>query len=108
MQRIPVTERPNLADAAAEHELEYVAGEGVTGWDESAYYQFTMVEIAEDFKRTLHPISTGYSSQGPDLGAAALQLIKAPKIAVLKSEEANTLSYGEIWHYHPSLFLHLR
>ena len=49
MQRILVTERPNLADAAAEHELEYVAGEGVTGWDESAYYQFTMVEIAEDF-----------------------------------------------------------
>ena len=62
-------------------------------------YTQTLVEIAEDFKRTLHPISTGYSSQGPDLGAAALQLIKAPKIAVLKSEEANTLSYGEIWHY---------
>ena len=49
MQRIPVTERPNLADAADEHELEYVAGKGITGWDESAYYQFTTQEIDENF-----------------------------------------------------------
>ena len=48
MQRIPVTERPNLADVAAEHELEYNAGQGVTGWDESAYYQFTPQQIEED------------------------------------------------------------
>ncbi len=48
MQRIPVTERPNLAAVAAEHELEYVAGEGVAGWDESAYYQFTPQQIEED------------------------------------------------------------
>ena len=48
MQRIPVTERPNLAAAAAEHELEYVAGSGVTGWDESAYYQFTPQQIEEN------------------------------------------------------------
>ena len=48
MQRIPVTERPNLAAAAAEHELVYVAGSGVTGWDESAYYQFTPQQIEEN------------------------------------------------------------
>ena len=50
MQRIPVTERPNLADAADEHELEYVAGKGITGWDESAYYQFSTREIEEDLE----------------------------------------------------------
>ena len=48
MQRIPVTERPNLAAAAAEHELEYSAGEGINGWDESAYYQFSPQQIEED------------------------------------------------------------
>jgi glutathionylspermidine synthase len=48
MQRIPVSERPDLARAAAEHGLEYDAGEGVTGWDESAYYQFTGRQIEED------------------------------------------------------------
>ena len=48
MQRISVTERPNLADIAAEHELEYVAGQGITGWNESAYYQFSRRQIEED------------------------------------------------------------
>ncbi len=50
MQRIPVTERPDLMRAAAEHGLEYIAGEGVTGWDESAYYQFTLRQIEEDIE----------------------------------------------------------
>ena len=26
-------------------------------------------------------------------------MIKAPKIAVLRTDNASTLSYGEIWHY---------
>ncbi|MFT5539562.1 MAG: glutathionylspermidine synthase [Alphaproteobacteria bacterium] len=50
MQRIPVTERPDLALAAAEHGFEFNAGQGITGWDESAYYQFTMGQIEEDLK----------------------------------------------------------
>jgi glutathionylspermidine synthase len=50
MQRIPVTERPNLADAAAKHDLEYIAGKGITGWDESAYYKFTTHQIEEDIE----------------------------------------------------------
>jgi glutathionylspermidine synthase len=36
MQRIPVTERPDLA--------------GIAGWDEGAYYQFTSAQIEEDFE----------------------------------------------------------
>ena len=45
MQRISVTERPNLHEVAVEHELEYAAGKGIKGWDESAYYQFSMAQI---------------------------------------------------------------
>ena len=48
MQRISVTERPDLARVAAEHGFEFVAGQGMTGWDESAYYQFTMAQIEDD------------------------------------------------------------
>jgi len=48
MQRISVTERPNLANIAAEHELEHIADQGITGWNESAYYQFTRRQIEED------------------------------------------------------------
>jgi glutathionylspermidine synthase len=50
MQRIPVTERPNLADAAAKHDLEYIADKGITGWDESAYYKFTPRQIEGDIE----------------------------------------------------------
>ncbi len=50
MQRIPVTERPDLARAAAEHGLEFHAGQGIAGWDESAYYQFTLAQIEEDLE----------------------------------------------------------
>jgi len=48
MQRIPITERPNLADAAAEHELEYIPGVGIAGWDESAFYQLKPRQIEQD------------------------------------------------------------
>ncbi len=50
MQRIPVTERPNLSDIAAMHELEYIVGKGINGWDETAYYQFSMRQIEEDIE----------------------------------------------------------
>ena len=36
--------------AAKEHGLEYSADNGVTGWDESAYYQFSEREIGEDIE----------------------------------------------------------
>jgi len=48
MQRIPVTERSDLARAATEHGLEFLENKGITGWDESAYYQFSSAEIKED------------------------------------------------------------
>ena len=48
MQRIAVTERPDLRRAAEEHGLEYSASKGITGWDESAYYQFTSRQIEEN------------------------------------------------------------
>jgi glutathionylspermidine synthase len=50
MQRIPVTERPNLAGIAAKHDLEYLADKGITGWDESACYKFTPRQIEEDIE----------------------------------------------------------
>ena len=50
MQRIPIAERPNLIGAAVKHELEYIPGKGIVGWDESAYYQFTSRQIEEDIE----------------------------------------------------------
>jgi glutathionylspermidine synthase len=50
MQRISVNERPELMRAASEHGLEYSASDGITGWDESVYYQFSTREIEEDLE----------------------------------------------------------
>ncbi len=50
MQRVPVTERPDLAQAAADHGFEFKAGEGIPYWDESAYYRFTLRQIEEDLE----------------------------------------------------------
>jgi glutathionylspermidine synthase len=36
--------------AASEHGLEYSASDGITGWDESVYYQFSLREIEEDIE----------------------------------------------------------
>ena len=56
MQRIPATQRVNLELAAREHGLEYISGEGITGWDESAYYQFTLQQIEEDIESAAEEI----------------------------------------------------
>jgi len=50
MRRIPVTKRPDLARAAAEHGLQFHADSGIPGWDESAYYQFTMGQVEADLE----------------------------------------------------------
>ena len=48
MERVPVTERPDLARAAAEHGFEFRVDDGIPYWDESAYYRFTARQIEQD------------------------------------------------------------
>ena len=52
MQRISLGERPDLMRVASEHGLGYSASDGISGWDESAYYQFTLRQIEEDLEET--------------------------------------------------------
>ncbi len=56
-------------------------------------------ELAGQFKQILTPITSGFSDSGPDLGAAELVLIKAPRIGLLRSDAASSYNYGEIWHF---------
>jgi glutathionylspermidine synthase len=50
MQRIPITERLNLKDAAVEHGFEYIPGKGMTGWNENFYYQFSLEQIESEIE----------------------------------------------------------
>ena len=56
MQRISATQRVNLELAAREHGMEFIPGKGVTGWDESAFYQFTLGQIEEDIESAAEEI----------------------------------------------------
>ena len=62
-------------------------------------YLQKLEQLATQYDKVAHRITTGYSSAGPDLGADEIHLIKPPKIAVLRTDNASTYSYGEIWHY---------
>lgn len=50
MQRIPVIQRPDLAAAAAQHGFEFDSVTGMNGWNETAYYQFTLRQIEDDIE----------------------------------------------------------
>ena len=56
MQRIPATERPDLARIAEEHGFEFDPEEGVVGWDESAWYQFTPRQMEDDLTGPMEEI----------------------------------------------------
>ena len=64
-----------------------------------ANYLEKLSELTQKFNRKLTPITTGYSSTGPDLGAAELELINPPKIGLLRSDLASSYNYGELWHF---------
>ncbi|MEK9739793.1 MAG: M14 metallopeptidase family protein [Flavobacteriaceae bacterium] len=59
----------------------------------------SLEELVSKFNKELFVIKTGYSSAGPDLGADEIILIKAPKVAVLRSDSASAYAYGEVWHF---------
>lgn len=62
-------------------------------------YTALLSTLAEKHQKQLYPIQTGYSQEGPDLGADELQFIKAPRVAVLQTERTSSNRYGEVWHF---------
>ena len=56
MKRITVNERPNLMCEANRHGLEYSVDQGIPGWSEAAYYQFTLRQIEEDIEGPVQEI----------------------------------------------------
>jgi glutathionylspermidine synthase len=50
MERIPVAERSDWRETAAEHGFEFHTIDGKPYWDESAYYRFTLREIEDDLE----------------------------------------------------------
>lgn len=47
----------------------------------------------------LHPIFSGYSSRGSDLGSESFHLIKTPKVAIVYGDMVDAQSYGHTWFF---------
>lgn len=50
MQRVPVAERTDWKQTAAEHGFEFHTMDGAVYWDESAYYRFSLKQIEQDIE----------------------------------------------------------
>lgn len=58
-----------------------------------------IINTANKHQRQLYGLTTGFADMGPDFGSPDIKLIKTPKVALLKTTDANSLSYGSIWHF---------
>lgn len=55
--------------------------------------------IAQEHKRFLTQINSGFSQTTPDIGSPDIKLINKQKVAILSGEGTSSLSYGAIWHF---------
>lgn len=62
-------------------------------------FKSQLKSLVAKHQKQLTPIQTGYSDNGPDLGASALALINPPKVAVLGGNGISPYNYGEVWHF---------
>jgi hypothetical protein len=58
-----------------------------------------LLNAANEFKRELHPIQSGFSTSGPDFGSPDIKLVNKQKIAMLSGEGVSSTSYGALWHF---------
>ena len=58
-----------------------------------------LLDIANQNKRQLSSVTTGFSDAGVDFGSYAVQPINKQKVALLSGESTSSLSFGEIWHF---------
>jgi hypothetical protein len=54
---------------------------------------------ASETNVTLHPVFSGMSSKGGDLGSDMFRLIPKPEIAVVYCDDADDNSYGYLWYF---------
>lgn len=64
-----------------------------------ANFEEQVTAIANEHKRTLAMISTGFMDAGPDIGSSDIRYLKRPKIALLSGEGTSSLAFGATWHF---------
>ncbi|MHC4437171.1 MAG: M14 family metallopeptidase [Planctomycetota bacterium] len=59
---------------------------------------FSILEkICEEFDISVHPVDTGLSEDGPDLGGRKFRLLAAPRVAIASQWPVSSTSFGSVW-----------
>lgn len=56
-------------------------------------------KIARKHNRQIQPAYTGMVNKGRDFGSAYVNVLKAPKIAILSGDGVYGNAFGEVWHF---------
>ncbi len=66
-------------------------------------FEKNLIESARKYNIKLHPIYSGISKSGPDLGSDSVKLIRENKVGILAGSNGDntvsSLNYGAIWHF---------
>lgn len=62
-------------------------------------FEASITELANEYKRKLSVLTTGFMDKGPDLGSSDIRYLNKPKIALLGYEGTSSLSFGAAWHF---------
>ena len=57
-----------------------------------------LTELSREMRLGIHPVSTGYSINGVDLGSRYFNRIEKPKVLLLIGEGVSSYEAGEVWH----------
>jgi hypothetical protein len=64
-----------------------------------AEFESEITQLANEYKRSLSVIQTGFMDGGPDIGSSDVRYLKKPKIALLGHEGTSSLAFGANWHF---------
>ncbi len=62
-------------------------------------FEKEIVQLANEYKRSITAVQTGFMDAGPDIGSSDVRYLKKPKIALLSGEGTSSLAFGANWHF---------
>ena len=62
-------------------------------------FDLIIENAANEFKRSMTTVTTGFVTKGKDFGSRSMRVAKAPKIGLLSGNDVRSSAFGEVWHY---------
>jgi len=67
--------------------------------NDGGQFDDTVRRLARRHDQRLRAVRTGFTDQGPDLGASSVQFIERPRVALLAGPPMTPTRVGEVWHF---------